>query len=332
MAGLSWGGNFDTLAGEARQRLGRFLSDGTLDPTFDPGCDSEMATMVLEADGSLLIGGTPAVITIPPKALLRRLRNTGPGEETLQYVDHAIQWRREGTGPDFLRATFDIVMNGITTRLGEAEHVGSAWEIGNVFVAGPAHVFARGWAAGGPGRSDWFIETASAIGAPRMTVPPTSVSVSAGATAQFEVVAEGSPPLTYLWYHNGTSLRGSARLPDPTNAVLTLPEVGPDDLGTYHVVVENIHGEAISEPVRLEILPVQTPPRLTILRNEGPPLLLIEGDVGGRYLLESHDVLSSLQPWRAVTNLFLTTPSLTIRDTLLSTNRVRFYRARHLGF
>ncbi|ACB73602.1 putative Ig domain-containing protein [Opitutus terrae] len=52
-------GRFSHIAGVARQRIGRLLSDGSLDLSFDPGTgpDGEIKAMGLQLDGRILIAG-----------------------------------------------------------------------------------------------------------------------------------------------------------------------------------------------------------------------------------------------------------------------------------
>jgi uncharacterized delta-60 repeat protein len=51
------GGDFLTLAGQPRQRIGRLEPDGTLDAGFDPGADGTVWSLALQTDGSVLLGG-----------------------------------------------------------------------------------------------------------------------------------------------------------------------------------------------------------------------------------------------------------------------------------
>jgi hypothetical protein len=61
----------------------------------------------------------------------------------------------------------------------------------------------------------------------------------------FSVTATGTPPFTYQWWQNGSSLDGG------TNAVLRLPDVEDDALGSYIVVMDNAYGEALSAAATL---------------------------------------------------------------------------------
>ena len=84
-------------------------------------------------------------------------------------------------------------------------------------------------------------------GSVTMTVPPASRSVCTGTTVTLNVMALGTPPLTYQRQFNGTNL------PDATNASLVLPRVQPSDTGDYRVVVSNVLGAKASRPAVLTV-------------------------------------------------------------------------------
>mgnify|MGYP003693752243 CR=1 FL=1 len=55
------GGNFFALGGgtgtTTRSLIGRLNPDGTVDPSFDPGANSTIFDLEVQADGKILIGG-----------------------------------------------------------------------------------------------------------------------------------------------------------------------------------------------------------------------------------------------------------------------------------
>ncbi len=56
------GGAFSTLGGggtgtTTRNNIGRLNSDGMLDTSFDPGCNSQVVSLAVQADGKILVGG-----------------------------------------------------------------------------------------------------------------------------------------------------------------------------------------------------------------------------------------------------------------------------------
>ena len=69
---------------------------------------------------------------------------------------------------------------------------------------------------------------------PSISTQPIGLTVIPGQNATFTVVADGSQPLYYQWYHNtNTPLTGV------TSSTLTLTNVQPGDAGSYSVVVSN---------------------------------------------------------------------------------------------
>lgn len=74
--------------------------------------------------------------------------------------------------------------------------------------------------------------------------PPTSLAVipdqasCPGSTVTFAAIASGTPPLSFDWTHNGQPV------PDATNAILTLSQVGAADAGTYCVEARGACGLA----------------------------------------------------------------------------------------
>ena len=73
------GGAFTLVSGGARNRVARLLSDGTLDASFDPGtgADGPVATLAVQADGKVLLGGTFASLNGTARSGLARLNADG---------------------------------------------------------------------------------------------------------------------------------------------------------------------------------------------------------------------------------------------------------------
>ena len=86
--------------------------------------------------------------------------------------------------------------------------------------------------------------------APFIVSQSQSQAVFLGSTANFSVVAGGSPPLGYQWLYNGTNI------PVATNASLALTNVQPAQSGSYSVTVNNSAGFTNSSS---ELLTVVTP-------------------------------------------------------------------------
>ena len=85
---------------------------------------------------------------------------------------------------------------------------------------------------------------------PTIIIQPVSQTNYVGTTASFSVVASGTPPLSYQWSTNGTTLIGA------TNSTLTLTNVQLSQNGSYYsVLVSNAVGLTNSITVTLTVNP-----------------------------------------------------------------------------
>jgi hypothetical protein len=88
---------------------------------------------------------------------------------------------------------------------------------------------------------------------PSISTQPTAHAACVGSSTSFSVVATGTGPLSYQWYHGETAV-------GPNSNSLTIPTVAAGDAGEYHVVVTNGCGSATSNPATLT---VNTPPSIS---------------------------------------------------------------------
>jgi uncharacterized delta-60 repeat protein len=113
---------------------------------------------------------------------------------------------------------------------------------------------------------------------PMLLTPSASQTRFTGQTAVFSVSAEGTPPLHYQWFCDGSPLAGA------TSDTLTLPALEAANAGRYSVTVWNIGGSVTSEPVTLTILPAPTGPGSVDfsfdLTDNGQVLGMAGGDTG----------------------------------------------------
>jgi hypothetical protein len=88
---------------------------------------------------------------------------------------------------------------------------------------------------------------------PEITRQPASLLGTLGGAATFQVIAGGGDgPLSYAWRKNGI------RLPQATNASLTLSALRPVDIGGYSVVVSSASGSVTSTVATLTLNNVNT--------------------------------------------------------------------------
>jgi uncharacterized repeat protein (TIGR01451 family) len=86
---------------------------------------------------------------------------------------------------------------------------------------------------------------------PAIVTQPTNLAVSVGGVATFDVVAGGTPPLSYLWSFDGADLAAA------TNSFFTITNVQLGDAGKYAVKVSNAFGSVDSSNA---VLSVGNPP------------------------------------------------------------------------
>jgi len=86
---------------------------------------------------------------------------------------------------------------------------------------------------------------ASGSNAPVIVAQPLNQTLPHGVTAQFSVLAVGTPPLSYQWWFDNVSLTGA------TNATLVLNNVQTNNGGDYFVVITNAYGSVTSSVANL---------------------------------------------------------------------------------
>jgi hypothetical protein len=94
--------------------------------------------------------------------------------------------------------------------------------------------------------------------APLISVQPVSQSILSGQTATFSVTANGTPPLSYQWNKNGTSISG-ATSPSYTTPAETISDNGAQ----YTVMVSDSAGSILSNIATLSVGTVPVPPSIT---------------------------------------------------------------------
>ncbi len=112
---------------------------------------------------------------------------------------------------------------------------------GNLFIALALATLA---ACGGGGGDSPAVPAV----APLITSQPANATVTEGNTAQFNVAATGTAPLTYQWRRNGAAIAG-ATAPAFVTPALTLA----DNTTQYSVVVSNAVGSVTSATAGLTV-------------------------------------------------------------------------------
>jgi hypothetical protein len=151
---------------------------------------------------------------------------------------------------------------------------------------------------------------------PVISQQPQAQLVTLGGTANFSVTATAVHPLFYQWQING------AAIPGATNALLTLPDIQPANLGSYSVTVSNGFTGVLSSAVTLGI-----EPSLAVTSASSQSLNLnVLGIPGTSYVLQTATNLTPPINWQPVlTNQTDTNGLWQFSDANLDTPQ-KFYR------
>jgi hypothetical protein len=107
--------------------------------------------------------------------------------------------------------------------------------------------------------------------APQIVLSPTNLDLFTEQTAEFDVLAGGSAPLSYQWQAGGTGLGVFTNLFDAGNifgsatATLTITNITAANAADYRVVVTNAFGSVTSSPAAtLTVQPIGPPQNITM--------------------------------------------------------------------
>jgi Immunoglobulin I-set domain len=111
--------------------------------------------------------------------------------------------------------------------------------------------------AGSPlGSAQATITVTAGNTSPTIITQPLGVSITAGSTTSFSVVATGTPALTYQWYRIPAGLTTGTAIGGATSATYNVPAPATtiaNDQDAYYVVVSNAYGQAISQHATLAV-------------------------------------------------------------------------------
>lgn len=234
-----------------------------------------VAVLVVLGMGAFLAGcdkGTPPTISTPPTAQTACVGGkvtfsvTAAGKAPLSY-----QWKKDGTA-----------ISGATN---------ATYTIGSVAAGDAGSYTVVVTNAAGSITSAAAVLTVNVP--PTITAQPAAQSACLGKSVLFSVTATGTPPFSYQWKKDGTTIAGA------TTAIYTIPAVTNADEGTYTVVVTNGCGSVTSTPAALSLGAAPTitseptaqtvcagqPVEFTVAATGTPPLtyqwLKDGGEIGG---------------------------------------------------
>ncbi len=188
---------------------------------------------------------------------------------------------------------------------------------GTPTTAGSYALSVRGWNntnKRGDGGSITYTITinvqAGAVAAPTITTQPAGLSVNAGGSATFSVVATGGGTLSYQWSKDGVNVSGA------TASTLTLPSVSASSAGDYRVVVTGSGGTVTSQPATLTVVTAQAPTIVTRPLTQTVVVgarLTLSVDAAGTAPL-SYQWRKAGNPIVGATNPSFTLPSVQVAD------------------
>ena len=106
--------------------------------------------------------------------------------------------------------------------------------------------------------------------APTIGVQPASQTVYEGQTGQLNVIASGTPPITYKWQAGAsgsgifTNLSDVGTIGGSTTATLTISNVAAANAGDYIVIITNAYGAVTSTVATLTVNPTGPPQAITL--------------------------------------------------------------------
>ncbi len=175
------GGSFSTLqpngatTATARQRIARVNADGTLDTGFDPKASSYVQSIVQQADGKILLGGS--FTSLQPNGAATATERIGfaqlfndSGTQTLTAPNAGrIIWTRRGGLPEVSAVTFELSTDDGASwqMLGSGSRIGitTDWQLSGLSLPASGLICARGRTTGGRGNgSSGLVEQVVALG------------------------------------------------------------------------------------------------------------------------------------------------------------------------
>ncbi|HTD66651.1 MAG TPA: immunoglobulin domain-containing protein [Candidatus Limnocylindria bacterium] len=245
-----------------RDGIARLNADGSLDTSFNPlFSNSRIYALLVQPDNKILVAGEFDVDG--GTRMLTRLNPNGDrdtGFTSINTVGGAVglSLALEDNGKILLGQSFGVMRlttNGaLDTTFGPRNDANS---LGTAAVPAAALALtAEDQILVGAGIVSDDIRSRRAIArlfsnippAPVILTNPVSLSVEAGSTATFSVIATGAPPVTYQWRKNGAAIQNA------TESTLTFVNVNSTHAGNYTVVVSNPGGSVTSDVAQLAVI------------------------------------------------------------------------------
>lgn len=155
---------------------------------------------------------------------------------------------------------------------------------------------------------------------PVITSHPSSLELTAGASASFSVSANGTAPLSYQWFKDGSEISGA------TLSSFSIGNVQVSNAGSYHVRVSNAAGSVNSNPATLKVIAVAT--QRPFLKNPTWSSTtgfkaILEGEAQMPYTVQWST--NGIQ-WKVLTSFVSEGLSTVIQDPEAANESMRVYR------
>jgi subtilisin-like proprotein convertase family protein len=184
--------------------------------------------VVTSQEAELQVLEAPSILGISPSVSVVVGQSAAFEAEVQGGEPLALQWYRENGQP---------VPGAQTSRL----------EFAAVSTSDAGYYFLR--ATNGVGTVDSAAVLLEVWVPPFETIRPLPQVVAVGSPAEFQVVAGGTLPISYQWLRDGTE-----PLVNETNHFLRFETTSLEMTGTYSVVLSNVAGVFVSDPVTLRVL------------------------------------------------------------------------------
>jgi hypothetical protein len=126
-----------------------------------------------------------------------------------------------------------------------------------------------------------LLSVGSAAAAPAISGPSQNISRAAGDLVVITASATGTPPLSYLWYFNGTRLGDANEYSGTASNALAISDAQVSDSGAYSVVVTNAAGAASNLVASLSVVypppVIISQPASTVTFVGGPAVFNVTG-------------------------------------------------------
>jgi len=169
--------------------------------------------------------------------------------------------------------------------------------------------------------ADYFTGIAGKCKAPKFVAQPQNAVTYWGSSVAFTSSSAGALPLQYQWRKDGLVLANA------TNSILTLLNLQLSDAGNYGVQATNLYGSASSDLAQLRVNVADVAIRQsTIGGAQNVAALTVSGMPGQIYGIQVSPTLGYSNHWVGVTNIVMTSPTLTWLDLQSATQTQSYYR------